>query len=108
MMECVLYMYAPPSPQGKHKPPVLASITETSRIHVVLLGMRNRTFGPYLAAIHRTPRVSSRPSTTAHKAQIVAFYGLSQAPCNLLPSMDMVSLPWASSAFVSVSERACR
>jgi hypothetical protein len=28
-------------------------ITETTRIHLVLFGMQNRTFGPYLAAIER-------------------------------------------------------
>jgi hypothetical protein len=28
-------------------------ITETNRIHLVLFVMQNRTFGPYLAAIHR-------------------------------------------------------
>jgi hypothetical protein len=29
-------------------------ITETNRMHLVLFGMQNRTFGPYLAAINRT------------------------------------------------------
>jgi hypothetical protein len=28
-------------------------ITETHRMHVVLFGMQNGTFGPYLAAINR-------------------------------------------------------
>jgi hypothetical protein len=28
----------------------MPSITKTNRIHLVLFGMQNRTFGPYLAA----------------------------------------------------------
>jgi hypothetical protein len=32
------------------KPP----IAETNRIPVVLFGMHNRNFGPYMAAMHRT------------------------------------------------------
>jgi hypothetical protein len=28
-------------------------ITETNRIHLVLFGMQNSTFGPYFAAIHK-------------------------------------------------------
>jgi hypothetical protein len=31
----------------------LHAITETNRVYLVLFGMQNRTFGPYLAAIHR-------------------------------------------------------
>jgi hypothetical protein len=30
-----------------------AHITETNRMHLVLIGMQNRTFGPYLAAMYR-------------------------------------------------------
>jgi hypothetical protein len=32
---------------------VFWGITESNRIHVVLFGMQNSTFGPYLAAKHR-------------------------------------------------------
>jgi hypothetical protein len=34
--------------------PLQPPITETTSIHWVLVGMTNRTLGPYLAAIHRT------------------------------------------------------
>jgi hypothetical protein len=32
---------------------VVALSTESNRIHLVLFGIQNRTFGPYLAAINR-------------------------------------------------------
>jgi hypothetical protein len=31
---------------------LISDITETNRIHMVLFGMKNRTLGPYLAAIN--------------------------------------------------------